>query len=283
MSPAMPATVVIPAHDEERVLGRTLDALLEGLAGDVQVVVVCNGCTDATAEVARRRGPRVEVLEIEQASKVAALNAGDAAARGFPRAYLDADVAISGESMGRVLAALGSDGALAAEPRPVLDTSRSSPLVRAYYAVWLALHGARPGDVGCGLYALSERGRRRFAEFPRVIADDGYVRAHFGPGEIEHVADARSTVVAPRSLAGLVAIKTRSRLGALELAREYPELWARKRSGGDGLRAKLAGLPWRLWPLVPVYLLVALRVRVRARAAARDVGAYRWERDDSSR
>ena len=49
------ASVVIPAHDEAQVIGRTLRGVLDRTAaGRLEVVVVCNGCTDDTAEVARR-------------------------------------------------------------------------------------------------------------------------------------------------------------------------------------------------------------------------------------
>ena len=53
-------TVVVPALDEEAVLGRCLASLAEQrTSGRVEVVVVDNGSTDATAEVARRHGARV--------------------------------------------------------------------------------------------------------------------------------------------------------------------------------------------------------------------------------
>ena len=48
-------TVVVPAHDEEPVIARCLAVLLDGAApGEFPVVVVVNGSTDRTAEVARR-------------------------------------------------------------------------------------------------------------------------------------------------------------------------------------------------------------------------------------
>lgn len=278
----MPGTVIVPAHDEERVLPRTLAALLEGLPEDVQVLVVPNGCRDRTAELARGFAPRVEVVEVDEASKTAALNAGDAAARAYPRVYLDADIELPGPDLARVLAALES-GAVAAEPIARLDTRGASPWVRAYYAVWIALHGRVPGDVGCGLYGLSEEGRARFGEFPGVISDDGFVRAHFAPEEIEHVEGAVSVVATPRSLRDLLRIKTRSRLGALQLQRRFPDLWATKRARSSSLAGKVSGLPLHLWPLAPAYALVQLLVRRRAARLSRDLDGYVWERDESSR
>ena len=64
--------------------------------GELDVVVVCNGCTDQTAELARSCGYQVRVVELASASKPAALRIGDAAALAFPRLYLDADVILPG-------------------------------------------------------------------------------------------------------------------------------------------------------------------------------------------
>jgi glycosyltransferase involved in cell wall biosynthesis len=81
------ASVVIPAHNEERVIGRCLEVLQAGLRpGELEVVVVANGCTDNTERVARSAVPAVRVVSLAEASKAAALNAGDAVASAFPRA-----------------------------------------------------------------------------------------------------------------------------------------------------------------------------------------------------
>ncbi|MDF1837912.1 MAG: glycosyltransferase [Planctomycetota bacterium] len=274
--------LILPAHNEESLLAHNLGRLLEGLRDDVRVLVVCNGCTDGTAKVARGFEPRIQVLDLEKPSKVGALNAADVTLEGFPRVYLDADVEVDGDSMNRVIEVLEA-GALAAEPIPVLDTEGAGPLVKAYYAVWQALHGQRPGSVGSGLYGLSEEGRARFGAFPQLIADDGFVRAHFSPEEILWVNGASSRVRTPRRLADLVRIKTRSRLGNLELGRAYPELWQRKVSGGGGLSKKARRLPLRLWPALAVYVPFQLWVRLRAKRQAKNLAEYRWERDLSSR
>ena len=79
------ASVVVPACQEEATIERCLEALLcDARPGELDVVVVCNGCSDATAALARgvgaRLGHRVDVLELDAASKAAALRAGDSAA-----------------------------------------------------------------------------------------------------------------------------------------------------------------------------------------------------------
>ena len=275
-------SLILPAHNEAALLKNHLSGWLEGLREEVEVIVACNGCEDDSVAIARAFEPRVQVLDLPEPSKVAALNAADRVARSFPRIYLDADVAIGGKHLNRVYAAL-EGGALAAEPMPLLDSGGASWPVRAYYRVWQALHGGQPGSVGSGLYGLSERGRARFEAFPRVIADDGYVRAHFGPGEIEWVTGAQSRVRTPRRLGDLIRIKTRSRLGNLELAQRFPELWAQKRASGGGLPGKARSLPLGLWPALVIYIPIQLWTRWRAKRFARDLAAYRWERDESSR
>ena len=76
------ASVVIPAHDEEATVGRSLRAIRRGTSpGDLEVLVVCNGCTDATAAAARHAGPARPRIEIAQPSKSEAVRVGNAAPR----------------------------------------------------------------------------------------------------------------------------------------------------------------------------------------------------------
>src|SRR6516225_9094000 len=55
-------SVVIPAHNEERYLRKTLDALQHQNYGWFEVIVVANGCTDCTKEVAHGMCHRLIVL-----------------------------------------------------------------------------------------------------------------------------------------------------------------------------------------------------------------------------
>ena len=51
----------MPAHDEEAVLGRTLDSLASQTRRPDRVLVIADNCTDGTVDVARAHG--VEVVE----------------------------------------------------------------------------------------------------------------------------------------------------------------------------------------------------------------------------
>jgi len=90
-------------------------------------------------------------------------------------------------------------------------------------------------------------------------------------------------VTAPATLQGLLAIKTRSRFGKLELRTKYPHLMASQPQNRRG--RSIMGLLLRpsLWPCLPVYGYVCLVTSVRARMKAKSGGARSWERDDTSR
>ena len=278
------ATIIIPAHNEDGVLGANLELLLKGLDTDaVDIVIACNGCTDNTVAVASSFAPAVQVLEIDQASKVAALNAGDAATESYPVIYLDADIRLDGTSASELVSVLESPGMIAAEPGVEFTVSGASGLVRTYYAAATALHGQTPGDLGRGAYAMSEMGRSRFGQFPEVIADDAFARAHFGRGELAAVPEATAVVRVPATMRHLIRIKTRSRLGTRQLKKMYPALWEHKRDNTPSWGHKLAGVRPGLWPAVGLFIGVQVVIKARAWWLMRDLDAYRWARDDSSR
>lgn len=284
---SMSIAVVIPAHNEESVVERCLDALLTGARpGELDIVVVCNGCEDRTAERARTRarGEEVRVLETDRASKTEALNLGDRVVSGFPRFYVDADVVLPLDGLRRMAARLVRGDALAAAPTMDVDLGRSTWPVRAYYRVWTLLPYIREGMIGVGVYALSEDGRRRFGEFPDVIADDGFVRMLFRADERLRVDGARVRVVAPKRMDDLLRIKTRSRLGGYELRTRFPELTIRERRSKSygGAVGLILLRPW-LWPHAIVYAAVQLTTRRRARSHLANRTPYVWEKDLSTR
>ena len=280
-------SVIIPAHNEAQVLGRTLAALVgeESAERDLEVIVVANGCTDATANVARALGERVRVVETTVASKTGALNLGDALASGFPRVYLDADIVISAASVRALCKILDTPRALAAAPRAELRFPRgSSWAVRRYYDFWGSLPYVREGMVTAGVYAVNLPGRRRFGEFPDLICDDTYFRFHFSADERVQVDAAVSTVTLPGKIFDLIKLRTRTRLGLTQLRLAYPHLLS------DEIRPRryLSALPAilarpSLYFGGAVYLLVHAVSAWRAKRQAGHISSYRWERDASSR
>lgn len=87
-------SVVVPVYDVEAYLPATLDSLLAQTLREIEVVVVIDGATDRSGEIARQyaaRDPRLIVLEQHNAGLGAARNVGTAAARGEYLTFADAD------------------------------------------------------------------------------------------------------------------------------------------------------------------------------------------------
>ena len=275
-------SIIIPAHNEASVIRRTLHAMTVGAdAAEVEIIVVCNGSTDDTAAIARQFGPIVRVVETDLAGKAHALNLGDAAAHGFPRIYSDADVVLSMSAIKRLAGRLSDGDVLVVAPISEMDLAGCSWAVRAYYSIRSLLPSGREGIGGSGVYALSQAGRARFAEFPSVTADDGYVRIQFQPDERETLWDVSSKVFAPRTLKNLIATKTRSHYGSLELARRFPTQWKNR---GESNRAPLKQLfkQSRFWPKLSAYCFVTLVAKSRAKKLVRR-GNFKWLRDETAR
>ncbi|GAA2030173.1 glycosyltransferase [Pseudokineococcus marinus] len=277
MSGSARFSVVIPAHQEERVVGRCLDAFLDGASADVEVVVVANGCTDRTAEVARQR-LGVRVVELVEGSKRLALDAGDAAVSAYPRVYLDADVLVGAPALRAVADALTGPEPRAAAPRVRFRVEGRPWSVRAFYAAYARIPYTTDGLVGLGLYGVSEAGRARFAAFPDVTSDDLFVQRTFAPEERVVLQDHVFEVETPRTLRSLLAVRTRTAQGNTELAGSGDE--AHATSTGETVRSLLLDARRRpsTIPSTAVYVAVVLVARLRARRAPRT-----WHRDETTR
>lgn len=281
------ASVIIPAHDEAAVIGRCLTTLLADAGpGEFEVVVTCNGCEDATAEVARATAPQALVVELAQADKTAALQAGDDVATVFPRFYLDADIELDTASA-RLLAAalLPGKGSPAASPRMVVRLAERSWPIRAFYRTWSSLPWSHDAHLGDGCYGLSAAGRARFDRWPTLVADDLFANRLFTTAERRLVPEATFVVHPPRTVRSLTNVRTRVHAGNLQYASAV--------NAGDPLgappdRARLARYARLLrsplrWPELAVYLGVTATAKARARWRHSVAGSHPWSRDDTAR
>jgi glycosyltransferase involved in cell wall biosynthesis len=99
-TPASMISVIIPAHNEEGYLERTLSALRRQNYQWYEVIVVANGCTDRTAEIARAYCDRLIVLS--QKSLGVARNLGARMAKGELLMFLDADTTLEPMALRRI-------------------------------------------------------------------------------------------------------------------------------------------------------------------------------------
>lgn len=282
--PTSRATVIIPAHNEERGIARLLAALTGGdprSGPQLEIIVVCNGCTDRTAGVARSFSPAVTVIEQSRASKHLAMRAGDSASTALHQIYVDADVEINRISVDRLVEALEEGPALAAGPARVIPRAGVSTFVRAYYDVWERLPQVRCGLFGRGVVAVSGAGRQRLRDLPPVLSDDLAMSEAFGPRERVLVDAATVTVHPPRTLGDLLRRRVRVVIGNVEADRQ-----GLRSEGSATSVATLLDILRREPAMVfrlPVFLAVTVLARLGARRAVRTGDFTTWLRDESSR
>jgi glycosyltransferase involved in cell wall biosynthesis len=270
-------SIVIPAHDEERSIVTLLTALAP-LAADTEVVVVCNGCRDRTAEVAARTAPWATVLDLPEPGKPAALDAGDRAATSYPRMYLDADVGIDAAAVRLVLAGIG-EGTPAAAATPRYDTAGAGWVVRSHQRFWERMPANRRGLAGTNAMAVSRAGRARFGDWPRLIGDDYFLDGQFSDTEKVRVPEA--VVIRPTAtrFVDCVSRKARIHQGNIEV-RAAGLRPAHTGGGAGGTTSVLRENPWTAVDL-PAHLAVTISARVLSWWRRRRGTAHVWFRDGS--
>ncbi|HEY8750994.1 MAG TPA: glycosyltransferase family 2 protein [Tepidisphaeraceae bacterium] len=277
-------SVIVPAHNESALLPRCLNSLLAQDTADVmRVIVIDNGSHDATADIARQWVPRFAdaghemlVLQLPQGNKSAALNAGDAAAVGACRIYLDADVELSPGCVSKVAAAMSDGtGIEMCSPRMCIAPARAW-VTRRYARVWTALPWVNDDVIGGGFYAVSAAGRRRWKHFPDVLAEDVFVQAQFRKHERRVLRSEHFLVRLPDGWTDLLRLRTRWLSGNRQIARQVQGEWGR---AACPLRQRLLILlrSPSLWPDLPLYFLLNATAFWRARRREA-LGTSIWER-----
>ena len=128
------AVIVIPAHDEAEVIGKTLQSLKAALGEGMRVLVVADNCTDATADLAREQGVEVvERADVQDRGKGFALAfAAQHLAAEPPDIFvvLDADCSIDGPSLRNLVDAAAVSGRPSQAINLLRPNRQSSPLVQ---------------------------------------------------------------------------------------------------------------------------------------------------------
>lgn len=267
-------SVILPASNEAHYIGPCLAALFasDPVPRGAEVIVVANGCRDDTADRARRfeveattAGWRLVVIELAEGGKISALNAGDSAARGEMRAYLDADVIVSPALMAQLERVLSVAPPRYASGRPEIPRAKSA-VTRAYARFWQSLPFAKSAAPGYGLFAVNAAGRARWGSFPQLISDDTFVRVQFTPAE-------RIGCAAPYSwpmiegFSALVRVRRRQDAGVAQINELYPGILAREGKqplGLSGIAQRALADPVGF----ATYVAVSLVVKTKAGGAS---------------
>ena len=143
---------IVPAHNEEPLLGQTLAALRAAADGvDHEIIVVDDASTDRTAAIARAAGARVVPIERRQIS--AARNAGAAQARGDLFVFVDADTLISRAVVDQVLEAVQRGACAGGAPVRMDEPAPAYAKAMLAILLWVFRHLR----LACGCFMFATR------------------------------------------------------------------------------------------------------------------------------
>lgn len=169
----MKITLVIPAHNEENRIGKTLQAYHDFFAQqphDMTYLVVLNGCSDRTIDVVgalQQQLNSIEFLDLKEAGKGIAIKAGFAQALHSDAQFIgfvDADMATSPQEFHKLIEAMGdADGIIASRYLKESSVTPARPPVKEWGRrlvyqplVWL-LYGLSFADYQCGAKLFSRQ------------------------------------------------------------------------------------------------------------------------------
>ena len=254
-APPRRLAVLVPAHDEERIIGETIDSMLaqDYPSSSFAVHVVADNCTDRTADVAREHGAVVhERIDPVAPGKGPAL--GWLLERVLEEAeppdgvvIVDADTSMGARFLAEANAALSGQGSAWQGYYSVREPELSSATALRYAALVLR-HYVRPLGrtalgASCGLFGNGMVFRTELLQSRRFSAhlteDVEFQLELLLEGElVGFLPEATVEAEMPTSLAASRTQNERWELGRLQLARRFvPELARHAIRGGPAGRA----------------------------------------------
>jgi rSAM/selenodomain-associated transferase 2 len=170
-------SIIIPALNEARAIGGTLDAASR-VGGDVEVIVVDGGSADGTAEVARARGARVVTAA---RGRGAQMHAGALAARGEVLWFLHADTLAPADAAGCIGRALEDPRAVGGNFRIRFEGAGGAARFLTWLYPRLRLLGLAYGDSGFFVRRAAYERAGGFKPFP-IFEDLDLLRALWRQG-----------------------------------------------------------------------------------------------------
>lgn len=245
--------VIVPAHNEEILVSRTLQSIAEQERDlDLKVFVIANSCDDSTAERAREQAHllespkfKVEVIETSGLGKPQALNDGLKYCTSDIVFCIDADLRMERNVFKLTLAAFDDPKVHVAGAIHSIDpeTVDDSILGQVQIAEDIYRKIARYNITPCGSFMAFRRSA--IDQFPvGVCSDDNWLGAHVakkhGWDAVMVVYEANTYVVARQNWVDYVKQASRYAIGSTHLSTVMPEL---KQVIDEGRAYKRLGRP----------------------------------------
>lgn len=188
-------SVIIPAYNEARRIGRTLETLLAGATDVSPELIVADGCSDdGTREIACALGATLVTSDPGRATQ---MNAGAAVATGEHLLFLHADTRVPRDYDKHIDKALAEKGVVGGAFQLSIDASNLSLRLVEQAVKWRSRWRSLPyGDQGLFMRAETFRQLGGYAELP-VMEDYELVRRLARLGRI-HLAPASVVTSARR-------------------------------------------------------------------------------------
>ncbi|MBY0422937.1 MAG: glycosyltransferase family 2 protein [Parvularculaceae bacterium] len=274
--------ILIPAHDEEKVLAATLRSVKATMRPEDRIVVIADNCTDATAAVARAEGAEtIERTDPARRGKGFALQFGIDHLRADPPfgvVVVDADCTLHADAFSAIAQALAATGR-PAQMLYVMHAPPDAPPQRKIAAfAWILLNKVRMRGLmrladcarltGAGMalpWSIAERVDLASSEIVEDIALSARLASEGAAPLL--VEEALIESVFPLGDAGAMTQRARWENGSLRLALGAPRLLFRGLLKGDGRLAATA-LDLAVPPLGLFGALIIASIIVSAAASA---------------
>ena len=138
-------SIIIPAHNEAAYLSKTLETLKCQRYAKFETIVVCNGCTDNTAGVAR--SCCTLLIDDPQKGLSRARNNGARAAKGDLLIFLDADTLLAPDAL-RIVVRKFTERHAAGTLKGLPDNRRGIYHVLYFFKNWMHRSRVHKGSVG---------------------------------------------------------------------------------------------------------------------------------------
>ena len=249
-------TVIVPAYNEEKAIGKTVDALLSLSYANKEIIVVDDGSTDRTLEVARSyaKGDLVKVLTKPNGGKWDALNIGIRGAKGEFIVCIDADTLLDPNAIQHLIKHF-KDPNIAAVAGNVKVGNRHGLLTKLQaleYVVGINLHRRSeaylqnvtvvPGPIGAfRASVLKEIGLFEGDTF----AEDADITFRILRAGYKTVFEARAFgyTEAPTSMTSLAKQRYRWYRGSLQVLSKHKDMAFNTKYGRTGTFV----MPWRIF------------------------------------
>jgi len=249
-------TVIVPAYNEEKAIGKTVDALLKLSHVNKEIIIVDDGSTDGTLEVAKKHAKSdfTRVIAKPNGGKWDALNAGIKAAKGEFIVCIDADTLLDRDAVQHLIKHF-NDPNIAAVAGNVKVGNRHGLLTKLQaleYVVGINLHRRSeailqnvtvvPGPIGAfRASALKEIGLFEGDTF----AEDADITFRILKAGHKTVFEARALgyTEAPTSMTSLAKQRYRWYRGSLQVLSKHKDMTFNRKYGRTGTFV----MPWRIF------------------------------------